>query len=157
MNSDGDIRVANCSDATRLLNVIGYKIEQPCGPETTLETSNSKRAFTTVDSGFPLAELEKDLQSGKPFVYPFRSTPLPILFDAGLWMKNDRNKNHKDLLDSLLGDPDLPRLYWALAQIDEETRSALRVSPGIEKLLPYAALLDFWRAIADSIRAGDGA
>jgi len=141
---DGIIRVSNCNDATRLLNVIGYKLQQPCGPGTTLETANPKRAFTTVDSGFPLADLEKALQSGKPFVYPFNNTQLPILFDARVWMENDRNKNHKDLLDALLGDPDLPRLYWALAQIDEETRSALRVNPGIEKLLPYAALLDFY-------------
>ncbi|MGO8786063.1 MAG: hypothetical protein ACLQVL_01590 [Terriglobia bacterium] len=141
---DGNIRVSKCDDATRLLNVIGYRLQQSCGPDASLETANPKRAFTTVDSGFPLADLEKSLQSGKPFVYPFSSTPLPVLFDAGVWMKNDRNKNHKDLLDALLGDPDLPRLYWALAQIDEETRSALRESPGIEKLLPYAALLDFY-------------
>ncbi|MGO8813902.1 MAG: hypothetical protein ACLQVG_04450 [Terriglobia bacterium] len=141
---DGNIRVSNCSDAARLLNVIGYKLQQPCGPQATLETANPKRAFTTVDSGFPLAELEKAFQTGKPFVYPFSSTQLPVLFDASVWMENDRNKNHKDLLDALLGDPDLPRLYWALAQIDEETRSALRVNPGIEKLLPYAAVLDFY-------------
>ena len=43
-----------------------------------------------------------------------------------------------------MSDPELARLYWALAQIDEETRSALRVSPGIEKLLPLAPLLDFY-------------
>ena len=142
--ADGNIRVSNCTDAARLLTVIGYKLQQPCGPQTTLETANPKRAFTTVDSGFPLAALEKALQSGKPFVYPFGSTQLPVLFDARVWMENDRNKNHKDLLDALLGDPDLPRLYWALAQIDEETRSALRKNPGIDKLLPYAALLDFY-------------
>ncbi len=93
------------SDAARLLNVIGYRLQQPCGPQATLETANPKRAFTTVDSGFPLAELEKALQTGKPFVYPFSSTQLPVLFDAGVWMENDRNKNHKDLLDALLGDP----------------------------------------------------
>ena len=142
--ADGNIRVSNCDDAQRLLSVIGYRLRQPCGPNATLETANSKRAFTTVDSGFPLAELEKALQDGKPFVYPFSNTQLPVLFDAGVWMENDRNKNHKDLLDALLGDPELARLYWALAQIDEETRSALRVAPGIEKLLPLAPLLDFY-------------
>lgn len=141
---DGNIRVANCDDAQRLLSVIGYRLRQPCGPNATLETANSKRAFTTVDSGFPLADLEKALQSGKPFIYPFSNTQLPVLFDAGVWMENDRNKNHKDLLDALLGDPALARLYWALAQIDDETRSALRVAPGIEGLLPLAPLLDFY-------------
>ncbi len=142
--ADGNIRVSNCDDAQRLLSVIGYRLRQPCGPDAILETANSKRAFTTVDSGFPLAELEKALQDGKPFVYPFSNTQLPLLFDAGAWMENDRNKNHKDLLDALLGDPELARLYWSLAQIDEETRSALRVAPGIEKLLPLAPLLDFY-------------
>jgi hypothetical protein len=141
---DGNIRVANCDDSQRLLNVIGYRLRQSCGPQVTLETANSKRAFTTVDSGFPLADLEKALQDGKPFVYPFNNTQLPVLFDAGVWMENDRNKNHKDLLDALLGDLELARLYWALAQIDEETRSSLRVAPGIERLLPLAPLLDFY-------------
>jgi hypothetical protein len=141
---DGNIRVAHCDDSQRLLNVIGYRLRQPCGPNAALETANSKRAFTTVDSGFPLADLEKALQSGQPFVYPYSNAQLPVLFDAGVWMENDRNKNHKDLLDALLGDPELARLYWSLAQIDEETRSALRVSPGIARLLPLAPLLDFY-------------
>jgi len=105
---------------------------------------DAKRAFTTVDSGFPLAALEKALQDGKPFVYPYGNTQLPVLFDVGAWMQNDRNKNHKDLLDALLGDPRLARLYWALAQIDDETRSALRRDPGLETLLPLAPLLDFY-------------
>ncbi len=141
---DGNIRVANCEGVQPLLSVIGYKLRQPCGPHATLVTTNSKRAFTAVDSGFPLADLEKALQNGKPFVYPYSTTQLPVLFDAGVWMENERNKNHKDLLDALLSDPELARLYWALAQIDEETRTSLRVSPGIEKLLPLAPLLDFY-------------
>ena len=63
--TDGNIRVSNCNDAARLFSVIGYRLQQPCGPNATLETANSKRAFTTVDSGFPLADLEKALQTGK--------------------------------------------------------------------------------------------
>ncbi len=141
---DGNIRVSNCDNAQRLLTVIGYRLRETCGPAATLETNNSRRAFTAVDSGFPLSELERDLQTGKPFVYPYRETQLPVIFDAGLWMENDRNKNHKDLLDALLGDPQLARLYWALAQIDEETRNSLRTDPGIDKLLPLAPLLDFY-------------
>ncbi len=142
--SDGNIRVSNCDQAQRLLTVIGYRLRQSCGPTATLETNNSRRAFTAVDSGFPLSELERDLQSGKPFVYPFGQTQLPVMFDAGVWMENDRNKSHRDLLDALLGDPGLARLYWALAQIDEETRDSLRAAPGIDRLLPLAPLLDFY-------------
>jgi hypothetical protein len=142
--ADGNLRVSNCNDARPLLSVIGYRIQQPCGPNSTIETADSKRAFTTVDSGFPLADLERALQDGKPFVYPYGNTQVPVLFDSGVWLQYDRNKNHKDLLDALLGDPELARLYWALAQIDEETRSALRLNPGIERLLPLAPLLDFY-------------
>jgi hypothetical protein len=141
---DGNIRVSKCEDAEPLLDVIGYQLRQPCGPSASLATANSKRAFTAVDSGFPLTALEKALQSGQPFVYPYHSTPLPVLFGPGVWMKYERGKNHKDLLDVLLSDPDIARLYWAMSQIDEETRSALRVTPGIEKLLPVAPVLDFY-------------
>ena len=142
--SDGAIRVTNCNDAARLLNIIGYRLREDCGPQATLETSNSRRAFTAVDSGFPLAELERALQTGKPFVYRYSTTQLPVQFDADSWMKSDRDKNHKDLLDALLGNPELARLYWALSQIDDETRAALRQDPGLEKLLPVAPLLDFY-------------
>ncbi|HXW14372.1 MAG TPA: hypothetical protein VEN79_07665, partial [Terriglobia bacterium] len=141
---DGNIRVSNCDEAQRLLRVIGYGLRQPCGPNATLETADSRRAFTAVDSGFPLTNLEQALQSGKPFVYQYSNTPLPVLLGSGVWRENDRNKNHKDLLDTLLGDPALARLYWALAQIDEETQSALRASPGIQRLLPLAPVLDFY-------------
>lgn len=143
---DGSIRVANCDDAQRVLTVIGYRHREPCGPTFSLETADSKRAFTTVDSGFPIAEMEMALEHGKPFVYPFGQTQLPVIFSADVWLENDRDKNHKDLLDALLGDPSLARLYWGLAQIDAETRSFLRVSPGLAKLLPLAPLLDFYGA-----------
>lgn len=143
---DGNIRVANCDEAQHLLIVIGYRHREPCGPTFSLETGDSKRAFTTVDSGFPVAALEKALGNGKPFVYQFGNSELPVIFGTGVWLENDRNKNHKDLLDALLGDPQLARLYWGLSQIDEETRSALRVSPGLAKLLPFAPLIDFYGA-----------
>ena len=84
------------------------------------------------------------MASGKPFTYGFGSSPVPVIFEPGVWLENDRSKTHRDLLDALLGDPDLARLYWALSQIDEETRSSLRVSPGIAQLLPLASMLDFY-------------
>ncbi len=142
--ADGNIRVSNCAEAQNLLNVIGYRLTQPCGPKTSLDTGDPKRAFTTLDSAFPLAELERALQSGKPFVYPYNDTTVPVLLGTGVWMQNVRNKGRKDLLDALLSDPELARLYWALSQIDEETRSSLQAEPGIEKLLPLAPLLDFY-------------
>ena len=41
-------------------------------------------------------------------------------------------------------DPALARLYWALARTDAETRDALKQSIGLGKLLPFAAVLDFY-------------
>jgi hypothetical protein len=150
---DGNISVANCDQGRHLLAVIGYGLKESCGPNTALETINPKRAFTALDSGFPLASLEKALQENKPFVYRFSDTPLPVMFGASVWMQSDRNKNHKDLLDALVDSPDLARLYWAMAQMDEPTRSELRESLGLEKLLPLAPLLDFYGSQL-CIRAG---
>ena len=47
-------------------------------------------------------------------------------------------------MDVLVHDPSVARLYWALSKIDVETRLALQQSPGLRKLLPYAAVLDFY-------------
>ena len=48
------------------------------------------------------------------------------------------------LIDALLRDLSLARLYWALGRTDAETRAALEHSPGLGKLLPFAADLDFY-------------
>src|ERR1035441_7601792 len=48
------------------------------------------------------------------------------------------------LLDMLLRDRSVYRLYSALAKSDRQTRIALMRSPGLKRLLPYAALLDFY-------------
>src|SRR5579862_3305357 len=62
----GVIRVSSCEDAKPLLVILGYRLRQPCGPEAAVETSNADRAFLTIDSGFPLAQLEETLRGGKP-------------------------------------------------------------------------------------------
>jgi hypothetical protein len=141
------IRVSNCADARPLLRIIGYRVRQDCGKSnTSLVTSDPEEAFLTIDSGFPLPALEETLEGGKPFVYSFPSSRLPVLFTEGDWTAADEegNTDGQDLLDKLLRDPMLARLYWALGRNDAETRSALRQSPGLKKLLPYAAVLDFY-------------
>ena len=47
-------------------------------------------------------------------------------------------------MDQLVSDPAVARLYWALAKNDVETRLTLQRSPGLRKLLPVAAALDFY-------------
>lgn len=140
---EGIIRVSTCGQAQPLLNALGYRLSSACGPRVALETADQKKAFITVDSGFPLAELEQTLQGSKPFAYPFPSTKVPVLFSQADWTKNSRTKK-EDVIDVLLQDPEAARLYWALSRMDDGTRRALLRSPGLEKLGPDAASLDYF-------------
>ena len=142
------IRVSNCDDARPLLRILGYRARANCGdPATTLQTEDAERAFLAIDSGFPLPELEQTLQGGKPFVYPYDSSPVPVLFAESDWTKaspKNLRENSRDLLDTILNDPNVARLYWALSRIDLETSKSLQQSVGLGKLLPYGAVLDFY-------------
>ncbi len=62
---EGEIRVSNCDEAAPLLAVLGYRFHQECAKDPSLEAANSERAFLTIDSGFPLSELEESLRAGK--------------------------------------------------------------------------------------------
>jgi hypothetical protein len=142
------LHVSNCDDAKPLLRILGYRARANCGdPKTSLQTEDPERAFLAIDSGFPLPELEQTLQGGKPFEYSFSSSSVPVLFAESDWTKastKNNKENSKDLLDTLLNDPAVARLYWALSRLDPETSKDLQQSIGIGKLLPYAAVLDFY-------------
>ena len=142
------IRVSNCDDAKPLLRILGYRTRANCGePETSLQTEDSERAFLAIDSGFPLPELEQTLQGGKPFEYPYSSSPVPVLFSESDWTKaspKNFKENSRDLLDTILNDSSVARLYWALSRIEPETSKSLQHSIGLGKLVPYAAVLDFY-------------
>jgi hypothetical protein len=145
---DAIIRVANCEQAGPLLRVLGYRLRQECGKSTTtLETSDPERAFLTIDSGFPLAELERTLQGGEPFTYPFHGSRVPLLYAETDWTaaskKNDK-EGSTNLLDVMLRDPSVARLYWAVSRLDLDTRAALQQTVGLRKLVPYAPVLDFY-------------
>ena len=143
---DGVIRVSNCDQAAPLLSIIGYRLREGCGKNVTLETAEPEKAFLTIDSGFPLAQLEQTLQGGKPFVYPFPSSQVPLLFSASDWTQVDPNEKQagNDVLMSLLDDPMVARLYWSMARMDNESGQAFRQFAGIPRLLPYAPVLDFY-------------
>jgi hypothetical protein len=149
--TDGIIHVSNCEDAKKLLEILGYRPTLACGRSGTfLETADPRRAFLTIDSGFPLPELEATLQGGKPFSYPFPNSQLPVFLAERDWTavseseEGGKYEGTGTLLDALLHDPALARLYAAWARIDLETQSALVRSPGLKKLVPYAASLDFY-------------
>jgi hypothetical protein len=144
--SDQSIHVSNCEEAKPLLHVLGYRVRQDCGKSSTsLVTDDPEKAFLTIDSGFPLPELEQTLQGGKPFVYPFPSSRVPVIFTEKDWtVLSKDSRNSGDLVEALLRNPVVARLYWALARNDAETRAALQQSVGLGRLLPLAADLDFY-------------
>ena len=77
---DGVLRVSNCEEAKPLLRVLGYRTRPDCGQHNIfLQTEDPQRAFLTVDSGFPLPQLEQSLRDAQTFIYPFASTRVPAL------------------------------------------------------------------------------
>ncbi len=142
---EGIIRVSNCDQAGPLLSILGYRMRQGCGKNATLETAEAERAFLTIDSGFPLADLELTLQGGKPFLYPYAVSRVPVLFSASDWTQATQDRHAgTDLLNALLDDPVLARLYWAMARMDSETGDAFRQFAGMPKLLAFSPVLDFY-------------
>jgi hypothetical protein len=148
----GVIRVTDCDDAKPLLVILGYRLQQSCGPDAALETADANRAFLTIDSGFPLADLEDALREGKPFETPYASTKVPVLFKSSDWVLNKKNAN-RGVVDSILRDPNLARLYWAISRMDAETGQFLWQSLGPKKLVLLASVLDFYGSQI-SVRSG---
>jgi hypothetical protein len=155
--ADGIIHVSGCDDATRLIQVIGYQFQNGCGPSgASLITADPERAFLAVDSGFPITTLEESLQKGTPFAYEFPDTTVPVLFSQQTWtsLVPRKKRSGDDVIDVLLNDRNLDRLYSALTRMDRQTAAGLQRSPGLGKLVPYAAVLDFYGSRI-SIRSGE--
>ena len=131
-----------------MLPIIGYRLKQGCGPDSELEAADPDRAFVANDSGFPIVELEQAVREGKPFVYRFPSSPVPVIFKPEDWKLSEKSNGNTngDFVTALLDEPVRARLYWALARMDSETRDFLRRAPGLPKLAPFASLLDFYGA-----------
>ncbi len=139
---DGQLRVASCADGDPLLKVIGYKLRKGgCGPSVVLETNDAQRAFLTIDSGFPLAQLENAFRTGQPFAMNVRGTDVPILFGTDAWFEKG---GKADPLDQFLDSRDLPRLYYAMSRLDSTTAETLRKSPGLNALRDVAPVIDFY-------------
>src|SRR5579862_4753883 len=85
--ADHVIKVETCESTQtgELLRVLGYRMRGGCGSEVVLETVNATRAFLTIDSGFPLAELEQSLRTNRSFVYDYKPTLAPIFFGPDYW------------------------------------------------------------------------
>ena len=137
----------DCDEANRLVQILGYRFQKPCGEkDVALATANAERAFLTIDSGFPLTALEQALEKNEPFTYSFPATRVPIFFQEGSWngVSTWGRKSGETLIDDLLHDQNLDRLYAALARCDDETRAALLQSPGLKRLAGLAPVLDLY-------------
>ena len=143
----GTIQVPTCEQALPLLRILGYRLRQQCNPgNITLVTAEPERAFLTIDSGFPLSALEEDLRRGREFSYHYPATRVPVLFSEAEWKQaaKAKKKAPSDLINLLIHEPGLARLYWAISRTDEETRTALAQRVGLGRLLPLAPALDFY-------------
>ena len=145
--SSGTIRIANCAEAEPLLSILGYHARPACGQKgSTLMTADPERAFLTTDSGFPLTALEEALEKGEVFTYAFPESRVPVLFSENEWksLSSAKSRGSQTLVDILLREPAVDRLYWAMSNTDAETRTTLARSPGLGKLLAYGPVLDFY-------------
>lgn len=144
---NSEIRVTGCEDAGQLIRILGYKFQHGCSRKNaSLITEDAERSFLTLDSGFPLTDLEESLEEGKPFVYPYPATEVPVLFHQKDWVAIStwKQKQGENLLDLLLHDQNVGRLYSAMARLEPRTRSELERSPGLRHLLPLAPAFDFY-------------
>ena len=146
-NSDHKIVIPTCdSEQTgNLLKILGYRMRGSCGADISLETVNPTRAFITIDSGFPLADLERDLRGNHRFELPYAPTPMPVLYDAKYWLAaSGKAAEHPDFIEAFASDPGLCRLYLGLSHLDHTTAEVLKAQMPAERMRVYAAVLDFY-------------
>ncbi len=139
------IHVPACesTETAELLRILGYRMRGGCGSDVVLETVNATRAFLTVDSGFPLAELEQALRTNRPFDYDFKSTRVPLLYPVEYWL-GAKPKVTGEAIDAFLGDPALCRLYLGLAKLDKQTAGQLRAAVPVQRIKAFSHVLDFY-------------
>ncbi|HTS48470.1 MAG TPA: hypothetical protein VMH05_11030 [Bryobacteraceae bacterium] len=152
--ADHTIKIESCdsSQTAELLRVLGYRMRGACGSELVLETVNATRAFLTIDSGFPLAELEQSLRTNRPFTEDYKPTQVPILYGPDYWL-SAKEKQSGEFVDAFLGDPSLCRLYLALSKLDPSVAEELRKNTTVQKIRAYAHVLDFYGGMLE-IRGG---
>lgn len=139
-----EIKTCDSPKTADLLRIIGYRMRGGCGAEVILETLNATRAFLTIDSGFPLAELETALRTDRPFRYDYSPTRVPVLYNGDFWISKKDKERYPAFLDAFLADPSLCRLYVALAKMDRAAADGLKAQVPVEKLKAFAHVLDFF-------------
>jgi hypothetical protein len=139
-----DVPTCESQETAQLLKIIGFRLRNECGPDAVLETVNPSRAFLSIDSGFPLAEVEAAFRAGTAVRLPYESTQLPIVFGQEYWRQTFRKKGEGDFLEQFLNDPAAARLYVAMSRLHQPTARLLRQEISMERLKNYANVLDFF-------------
>ncbi|MGH9627784.1 MAG: hypothetical protein ACRD7E_05520 [Bryobacteraceae bacterium] len=141
---DHKVNIETCDSAQtgELLRVLGYRMRGGCGSDVVLETVNATRAFLTIDSGFPLAELEQALRTNRPFNYDFSPTQVTVIYGHSYWLPED--KQPAEFIDVFLSDPALCRLYLGLSRMDINTAEELKKQMPMQRLKAFAHVLDFY-------------
>jgi hypothetical protein len=139
------IVIPSCDSAetAELLKILGYRMRGSCGTDVVLETVNPTKAFLTVDSGFPLSQLEQDLRANRRFDLPYAPTPIPVLYTPDYWL-SAVGRPSGSFIDGFLSEPAICRLYLGLAKLDRPTAAAMRQQATAQKLKIYAHVLDFY-------------
>lgn len=145
------IEVPECESAetAQLLKIIGYRLRGECGPAAVLETVNPSRAFLSIDSAFPLADLELAYRRGEGFRWQYGPTRLPLVFPRDYWLGAAR-RSQEAFVDTFIDDPGLARLYVAMYNLHRPTAEALRATVPVERLKDYANVLDFFGAMFEA-------
>lgn len=139
------IETCDSNETGELLRVLGYRMRGACGSDVVLETVNATRAFLTIDSGFPLAELEQSLRTNRPFHYDYSPTVAPVLYGSKYWMSARDNRGaNTDFIDFFIGDPAVCRMYLGMSKLDPPTADAIRKSVAPQRLRAFAHVLDFY-------------
>jgi len=143
-NHDHKIVIPTCDseETGNLLKILGYRMRGSCGADIVLETVNPTRSFLTVDSAFPITQLEQDLRANHKFELTYAPTSIPVLYNAEYWLAALGRQS--DFIDGFLSDPSLCRLYLGLSHLDRATAEALRRQAPPAKLKIYAHVLDFF-------------
>jgi len=143
---EGKIVIPTCDseETGALLKILGYRMRGSCGADIVLETVNPTRAFLTVDSAFPLTQLEQDLRANHRFEFPYGATRVPVLYTSEYWLAALNRQGQTDFLDAFVSDPSLCRLYLGLSHLDRATAEALRKQAAPARLKVYSHVLDFF-------------
>ena len=141
------LRVETCesSQTGDLLRILGYRMRGGCGSDLVLETVNPSRPFLTIDSGFPLSELETALRTNRPFVLDYHPTRVPVMFTADYWKPaNPKESKEKEFIDYFMSDPTLCRLYTALSALDPDIAEQIHKDMPAARAKVYAHVWDFF-------------